>query len=201
MAVSLWPPARSGPVGLATWFVSAIVNESPFLAFCYVVASTLLAGVHGARLWVALGLAAAPFVGTPVLVRRSLRAAPAIEEALECDLWSDWGPARAVPSIATRPPWARAVFAPVPVFHPSVSAYVKHQLRRCRTPQPPRSLQAPRQWQRRAGADQSARWRLRARAQAQELLRAAAAVPAPARAGSASVRPTACNPKPPSPTS
>jgi acetyl esterase/lipase len=120
MAASLWPPARSGPVGLATWLVSAIVNESPFLAFYYVLASTLLAGLHGARLWVALGLAAAPFVGTPVLVRRSLRAAPAIEEALERDLGSDWEPAGAVPSIAARPRWARAVFAPVPVFHPGV---------------------------------------------------------------------------------
>ena len=33
--------------------------------------------------WVAVGLAAASFAGTPVLVRRSLRAAPAIEQALD----------------------------------------------------------------------------------------------------------------------
>jgi hypothetical protein len=32
MAASLWRPARSGPLGLATWFISAIVNESPFPA-------------------------------------------------------------------------------------------------------------------------------------------------------------------------
>jgi hypothetical protein len=35
MAASLWPPCRSGLLGLATWLVSAIPNESPFLAFYY----------------------------------------------------------------------------------------------------------------------------------------------------------------------
>ena len=51
MAASLWPPARSGLLGLATWFVSAIVNESPFLAFYYMAASTLLvfSEFHGAQ--------------------------------------------------------------------------------------------------------------------------------------------------------
>ena len=43
MAVSLWPPARSGLLGLLTWLVSAIPNESPFLALYWLGASTLLA--------------------------------------------------------------------------------------------------------------------------------------------------------------
>jgi acetyl esterase/lipase len=124
MAASLWPPSRSGLLGLVTWFVSAIVNESPFLAFYYIAASTLLAfspaHFHGARVWVALGLAAAPFLGTPVLVRRSLRAGPSIEQALDRDLGPRWRRAGAGQSIAPKPPWGRVVFAPLPLFHPGV---------------------------------------------------------------------------------
>ena len=33
LALSLWPPSLSGLLGLLTWLVSAIPNESPFLAF------------------------------------------------------------------------------------------------------------------------------------------------------------------------
>ena len=94
MAASLRPPSRSGLPGLATWLVSAIPNESPFLVFYWMAASTLLAfsqnDLNGAPVWVAFALAAASFAGTPVLVRRSLRAAPAIEQAL------DRGPGAAV---------------------------------------------------------------------------------------------------------
>jgi hypothetical protein len=35
MAASLWPSSGSGLLGVAAWFVSAIPNESPFLAFYY----------------------------------------------------------------------------------------------------------------------------------------------------------------------
>jgi acetyl esterase/lipase len=123
MGASLWPPSRSGPLGLATWFISAITNESPFLAFYWLVASTWLASsqldLRQPGPWVALGLAATLFLGTPTLVRRSLRAAPAIEHALDRDLASGWRRAGR-PSIAARPPWARTVLAPLPVFHPGV---------------------------------------------------------------------------------
>jgi hypothetical protein len=123
MGASLWPPSRSGPLGLATWIVSAITNESPFLAFYWLVASTLLASsqldLDGPAVWVVLGLAASPFLGTHILVRRSLRAAPTIEQALDRDLGRRWRRA-AGKSIAARPPWARILFAPLPVFHPGV---------------------------------------------------------------------------------
>jgi acetyl esterase/lipase len=121
MAVSLWPPARSGPLGLATWFVSAIVNESPFLVFYYVGISTLLASgeFHGAQVGIAVVLATAPFIGTPVLVRRSRCAAPAVEQALDRDLGPWWRHAVGKP-IRPKPPWARIVFAPLPLFHPGV---------------------------------------------------------------------------------
>jgi acetyl esterase/lipase len=96
---------------MATWLVSAIPNESPFLVFYWLVASTLLAfsqgSLHGAPAWVALGLALVPFAGTPILVRRSLRAAQVIERALDRP-------------IASSPPWARVLLAPLPVLHPGV---------------------------------------------------------------------------------
>jgi acetyl esterase/lipase len=108
MAASVWPGRL---LGSATWVFSAIPNESPFFAFYWLSAATVLAladgDLHGAWGWVGLGLAAAAFAGAPVLVRRSLGAAPAIERAL----------GRA---IARRPPWARIVLAPLPVFHPGV---------------------------------------------------------------------------------
>ena len=112
MAASLWPVFRSGRLGLATWFVSAIPNESPFLVFYWMAASVGLAssqggGLHGANLWVALGFAAVPLAAAPVLARRSLRAAPAIERALG-------------QSINARTPWVRVLFAPLPVLHPGV---------------------------------------------------------------------------------
>jgi len=124
IAVSLWPPSRSGLLGVLTWFASAIVNESPFLVFYYM--SALLAhsptDLHQTQVWVALGIAAAPFLGTPVLLRRSLRAAPALEQALDRDLGPWWRHA-ADKSIRPNPPWARIVFAPLPLFHPGVRRF------------------------------------------------------------------------------
>jgi acetyl esterase/lipase len=121
MAASLWPPSRSGLLGLAAWLVSAIVNESPFLAFYYMAISTWLAfsNFHGAQVWIAAALPTAPFIGAPVLVRRSLRAAPAIEQALDRSLGPRWRHLGGK-SIRPNPPWARIVFAPLPLFHPGV---------------------------------------------------------------------------------
>ena len=125
MAAALWPPFRTKGLGVATWVVSAIPNESPFLAFYWLLAATLLAvsqgDLHGPQAWVTLGLAAVTFVGTPVLVRRSLRAAPAIEQALDGGFGPRWRQAGAVESIARNLPWGRILFAPVPLFHRGVT--------------------------------------------------------------------------------
>lgn len=125
MAASLWPLSRSGLGGLVTWFVSALPNESPFLAFYWMGASTWLAfsqgNVHATGVWVATGLAVASFAATPVLVRRSLRAAPAMEEALDRGIGPGWRRAGAGQPIGATPPWARILFAPLPLFHPGVS--------------------------------------------------------------------------------
>jgi acetyl esterase/lipase len=124
MAVSLRPPARSGLGGLLTWLVSAIPNESPFLTLYWLGAGTLLAfsqgDVHGAGVWASIGLATTSFAGAPVLVRRSLRAAPAIEQALDRGLRPEWRDAAAGESTAAKHPWPRILFAPLPLFHPGV---------------------------------------------------------------------------------
>ena len=124
MAVSLWPPSRSGLGGLLTWLISAVPNESPFLAFYWLGASTLLAfsqgNLRGVGVWVAVAIAVASFAGTPVLIRRSLRAAPAIERALDRGLGPGWRDPADAPSMTARPPWARVLLAPLPLFHPGV---------------------------------------------------------------------------------
>ena len=124
MAASSFRPFRSGLLGPATWMVSAIPNESPFLAFYWIGASTLLAfsegDLHGTLVWVALGLAAVTFVSTPVLVPPSPRAGPAIEQALDRAIGPRWQRAGAVKSI-TNLPWGRILLAPLPLFHPGVT--------------------------------------------------------------------------------
>lgn len=123
MALSLWPPSRLGLGGAITWFISALPNESPFLICYWLGASTWLAAsqgnLHGLGVWVAVGLATASFVGTPVLVRRSLRASPAIEQALDRGI-GGWRHAGGGQSLAADPPWARILFAPLPIFHAGV---------------------------------------------------------------------------------
>ena len=124
MAASVWPPFRSGLGGILTWLITAIANESPFLALYWLAAATLLTwsqgNLHGAVVWTAVGLATATFAGTPVLLRRSLRAGPAIEQALQRGIGPGRTDARAAGSVTARPPWWRIVFAPLPLLHPGV---------------------------------------------------------------------------------
>jgi acetyl esterase/lipase len=123
IAESLWPLPRSGLGGVVTWIVSALPNESPFLILYWMGASTWLAAsegnLRGGGVWIA-AIAATSFAGTPVLVRRSLRAAPAIEQALDRGLGRGWRHAGGGQSIAANVPWARILFAPLPLFHPGV---------------------------------------------------------------------------------
>ena len=124
IASALRPPFRSWPMGLMTWIVSAIPNESPFLAFYWVLAATALAvlqgDLYGPWLWVGLSVASLTLVGTPVLVRRSLRAAQAVERGLDQGLGEAWRDARPAGKRSTAIPWARILFAPVPLLHPGV---------------------------------------------------------------------------------
>ena len=121
------PLRRSGSPGIVSWFLSAVVNESPFVAFYYVLAATLLAlgqGDLGTPLGrVGLALAGVTTIGFPIIVRRGLRAGPAVDRALDTGLGAGWrsaiDPAEAA-RLHRRLPWARILLAPIPVFRHGV---------------------------------------------------------------------------------
>lgn len=121
MAMAARPLSRSGLGGVVTWIVSALPNESPFLAFYWASVSTWLAfsqgNLHGPGAWTAVGLALASFALTPVITRRGLRAGPAIEGALDEGLGPGWRRAGTLESVGRTLPWARIVFAPLPLSH------------------------------------------------------------------------------------
>ena len=124
MLVAVRPPSRSGPAGVVTWLISAIPNESPSLALYWLAASTLLTFSQGnldsAGVCVVVGIAGISLALTPAIVRRSLRAAPAIGQALDRDIGTEWRQAETARSIGATLPWYRIVFAPLPLLHPGV---------------------------------------------------------------------------------
>jgi acetyl esterase/lipase len=62
-----------------------------------------------------------PLAAMPVLVRRSLRAASAIEQALDRDIGAQWRRAGAMHSISPRRHLGRILIAPLPLFHRGVT--------------------------------------------------------------------------------
>jgi len=127
MLLALRPVHRPAPLRTASWVLGSIVNESPFVAFYWVLAATLLALAEGdletSVGWVGLGIACVTLLGTPVLVRRSLAARPVVEQALDEGLGPEWRGA-IDPTLASRfrgsLPWVRILLAPVPVLHRGV---------------------------------------------------------------------------------
>ncbi|HJU46738.1 MAG TPA: alpha/beta hydrolase [Gaiellaceae bacterium] len=119
MVLAVRPLGRTGLRGTISWLVSVVPNESPFLALYWVIAVTVLALAQGdlgspaGR--VALGVAALSFAGTPILIARSMRARPVVERALERALAPDWRDEIGRPRASDRLPWARILFAPVPL--------------------------------------------------------------------------------------
>jgi acetyl esterase/lipase len=128
MLLAVRPVRRPALLRTASWALASIVNESPFVAFYWVLAATLLALAEGDLdtpvAWVAVCVACVTFVGTPVLVRRSLAAGPAVERALDDGLGRGWRDAIA-PTLASSSgrslPWVRIVLAPIPVLHRGVT--------------------------------------------------------------------------------
>jgi acetyl esterase/lipase len=127
MLLALRPVDRPAPLRTIGWALGSIVNESPFVAFYWVLAATLLALAQGDLAtpvgWVALGIASVTFLGTPILVRRSLAARPAVEAALADGLGTGWREA-IDPALAgqlrRRLPWVRILIAPLPFLHRGV---------------------------------------------------------------------------------
>ncbi len=124
MLLAIRPVRRPAPLRTASWALASIANESPFVAFYWVLAATLLALAQGDLdspvAWVAVGVACVTFVGTPLLVRRSLAARPAVEQALDDGLgrrWRDEIAPRLGSPFRRSLPWVRIVLAPIPVLH------------------------------------------------------------------------------------
>src|SRR6476661_8342367 len=105
MLLAVRPLERPALLRTASWTLGSIVNESPFVAFYWILAATLLALAQGdldtPLGWVALAIAGVTFLGTPVLVRRSLAARPAVEAALADGLGTGWRDA-VDPTLAAR---------------------------------------------------------------------------------------------------
>jgi acetyl esterase/lipase len=85
------------------------INELPFVAFTWLLASTLLAAgqddIGSPVGWTAFGLALVTVPGLVVIARRGLRAGPAVEDALHQALG---------PPPRSRPvPWARVLLRPI----------------------------------------------------------------------------------------
>ncbi len=104
------PPPRSRILGLASW-LGMLVNELPFIALYWLVASTVLAFAQGVVAnpigYVALGLGVLTLLGLVMVVRRGAQARPVTERALRDGLHVE-PPSR-------RAPLARVLFAPFAV--------------------------------------------------------------------------------------
>ncbi len=108
-------PAHSSPSNVSYW-LGFLINELPFVAFYWLLASTVLAAVEGDLSspigLIALGIAVLASVGLAVVVRRGLRAGPTVESALQAV-----DPAAQLPR---RPALAPLLFAPFSVRTGSV---------------------------------------------------------------------------------
>ena len=111
-------PRRSSPSNRSFW-LGFLINELPFVAFYWLLASTLLALAQGDLNspigWTAFALAVITTVGLVAIVRRALQARPALEGALSKGLGEGWQQtldARMTAPPGRRQPLARVLFAP-----------------------------------------------------------------------------------------
>ncbi len=116
---ALVPVRRPFALGAMSFFFAFVLNELPFVAFYWLLASTLLAidqsSVDSGAGWVALGLFVLTTLGLTVVVRRGLRASSAVDDALSEGLGAGWR-AAVEPGMSARLrrrlPLARILFAP-----------------------------------------------------------------------------------------
>jgi len=114
-------PMRGGWIrGRLSWMFGFILNELPFVAFAWLLASTLLAIAQGDLRspmgWTAFGLALLTTAGLAVIVRRALRTRPAVQHALAIGLGAHWRTAIDAPmagGLRRRLPLASIMFAPL----------------------------------------------------------------------------------------
>jgi acetyl esterase/lipase len=111
-------PRRSSPSNVSFWF-SYLLNELPFLAFYWLLASTALAfgqgDIDSPGGWLAFGLAILTTVGLAVVAWRGLQAGPVVDQALSEGLGTGWRTAISAEldaQLRRRLPYARILFAP-----------------------------------------------------------------------------------------
>jgi hypothetical protein len=114
-------PRQSSPSNLSFRF-GYLLNELPFVAFYWLLASALLAFSQGdidsPGGWVAFGLVVLTTVGLVVVAWRGLRAGPAVDHALREGLGAGWRTAihaGMAARLRRRLPWARILLWPFPV--------------------------------------------------------------------------------------
>jgi acetyl esterase/lipase len=117
--LALTPLRRPFALGAMSFFFGFVLNELPFVAFYYLLASTLLAtgqgGVDSPGGWAAVGLAVLAAAGLVVVAWRGLRAGPAAANALSVGLGAGWRTAvdaGMAARLRRRLPLARIVFGP-----------------------------------------------------------------------------------------
>lgn len=111
-------PRHSGPSNMSFWF-SYLLNELPFVAFYWLLASTMLAFSQGdidsPGGWAAFALATLTTVGLVLVAWRGLRARPVVDHALTEGLGAGWRTtvnAGMGVGLRRRLPYARILFAP-----------------------------------------------------------------------------------------
>ena len=120
-ALALAPIRRSWTWGQISWRLGFQVSELPALVAIWPLGATALAGIEGDLATpgglVGLGIAILELAGLALLFRRSLRARPAVADALRAGLANESRslPARDLASQVLHRPSARTVFMPLAV--------------------------------------------------------------------------------------
>jgi acetyl esterase/lipase len=91
---ALAPLRQPSAIGRLSWRFGFLINELPFVAFYWLLASTLLAigqgDVDSPGGWLAFGVAVLATAGLAVVVWRGLRAGPTIDRAMSEGLGAGW---------------------------------------------------------------------------------------------------------------
>jgi acetyl esterase/lipase len=113
------PVRRPSGLGRASWRFGFLVNELPFIAFYWLLASTLLAIAQGDLDspvgWVAFAVALVATAGLTVVAWRGLQAGPAVDSAMTAGLGVGWRTsvdAGMTARLRRHLPFARILFGP-----------------------------------------------------------------------------------------
>ncbi len=118
-AVAPPKPRRTSPTSVS-YLLGFLVNELPFVAIYWLIASTALAAWQGDLATpvglVGAGIAAVTALGLGVVARRGFAARPAVAKALADGLAGRrTAGAQRSRDVPSRHPWARILFAPLPI--------------------------------------------------------------------------------------